>query len=179
MQYSALNQSILQELFEYDPLTGRCTWNYRNSSHIPNTRSRASWNAKNAGKEVGYISRQSGYRQTAIFGKQQQLHRLIWLYVYGEEPDNIDHINSIRDDNRLLNLRSVSFTDNNRNARKRTDNKTGVTGVQLVKSGKWLVRIRVDGKLIIGGTFSDFQEAVTNRLSLENTYGFHRKHGKK
>lgn len=176
---TALTQTLVKELMEYDPETGDCFWKPRNESHQPDLRLLNSWNTKFAWKKVGFVSKQSGYMQTALLGKQQQLHRLIWLYVYGEIPETIDHIDSVRTNNRILNLRSVSQGTNNKNAKRRNDNKTGVTGIRLTENGKWLVRIRVNKKLIVAGRFDDFEEAVKVRNSLEKEHGFHSNHGKK
>lgn len=179
MSKTQITQSLIRQLMDYDPLTGICVWKTRTPDIQPDERLRNSWNSQFAGKQVGFINKKTGYMQTAIRCKMYQLHRLIWVHVYGKEPDNIDHINSVRHDNRLVNLRSVTREVNNRNAKRRHDNPSGVTGIKLNKSGTWLVRIRINKKLIVAGCFADFDEAVKVRLALEVEHGFHSKHGKK
>ena len=53
-----------------------------------------------------------GYAQITIFAECIGVHRLIWLYVKGEWPDHIDHINHDRSDNRIGNMRSVTHRQN-------------------------------------------------------------------
>lgn len=57
-------------------------------------------------------------------------HRCAWLLEKGSEPpETIDHINGIRDDNRICNLRAASFAENVRNTVPKKNNKTGFKGV--------------------------------------------------
>ena len=54
-----------------------------------------------------------GYIKICIDGKIYSRARLTWLYHHGKFPDNqIDHINRIRDDDRIENLRDVTQTEN-------------------------------------------------------------------
>lgn len=66
----------------------------------------------------------------------------------GDVPDGmeIDHINGIKHDNRIENLRCVDRFVNCKNAAMRTDNKTGVTGVIYNKSkNRFIVQLQKDG----------------------------------
>jgi|GEM_PF-5583807 len=57
-----------------------------------------------------------GYIILKIKGKQFKYHRVVWLVVTGDFPNNeIDHINRIRDDNRFENLRDTCRFENTRN----------------------------------------------------------------
>ena len=59
-------------------------------------------------------------------GRQYLQHRVAWALHYGEWPASfIDHINHIRDDNRIHNLRVVTRAENNSNAIRRMNYKTG------------------------------------------------------
>lgn len=68
------------------------------------------------GKKVGFKVK-NGYRHIVVNYKQILEHRFIWEAFNGEIPEKteIDHINTIRDDNRLCNLRLVSSSENKRN----------------------------------------------------------------
>ncbi|WP_422109091.1 HNH endonuclease [Xenorhabdus bovienii] len=55
--------------------------------------------------------------------------RIAWLYVYGFMPKIIDHINRIRNGNRITNLRECDFSENARNRKIQTNNKSGINGV--------------------------------------------------
>lgn len=70
-----------------------------------------------------------GYLNININNKTYYAHRLAWLYVYGEFPKHIDHINHIRTDNRIANLRNVEHKENRRNSSLISTNKSGVNGV--------------------------------------------------
>src|SRR5947209_1142023 len=46
-------------------------------------------------------------------------HRIAWLYIYGEWPDLIiDHINGVKNDNRIVNLKQVTCSVNSQNIKK-------------------------------------------------------------
>jgi citrate synthase len=80
-----------------------------------------------------------GYLILKIKGKQYKAHRMAWLYVYGTLPKfNIDHINRIRLDNRIENLRDVSQSDNVKNTTRTINKDTGVIGISLDKTTKGL-----------------------------------------
>jgi len=107
------------------------------------------------------------------------VHRLAWLITYGKWPDgDLDHINHIKTDNRIANLREVSNLENSKNKPRRKDNKSGTTGVGWSnQSNRWMSSIRIDGHLKHLGTFIDYHEAVNTRKNAEVLYGFHENHG--
>lgn len=85
-----------------------------------------------------------GYLTLTIDGKSYLCHRLAWFYMTGRWPDEIEHENRNRTDNRWDNLFEITRRGNNLNATPRRDNTSGVPGVHFHKqSGKW--RARVDG----------------------------------
>jgi hypothetical protein len=155
------------ELFNYDADTGILTNKIARGSRAK------------AGEEAGGMHSE-GYRQVMVGGKSYFSHRLVILMSTGSFPDeHTDHINGVRDDNRLVNLRAVSVQENNRNASQRIDNRSGVTGVSWdTRVGKWRSRIKVSGKLICLGFYEDWFEAVCARKSADNKMGFHEGHGK-
>lgn len=76
----------------------------------------------------GYITKQ-GYSSILYEGETYLIHRLIWKWIYNEEPNIIDHINGDKLDNRLVNLRDVDRGINARNRSKQANNTSGFTGV--------------------------------------------------
>ena len=89
----------------------------------------------------------------------------------------IDHINGDRYDNRIINLKEATTSENNRNRRITDRNTSGYVGV--VKQGdKWYAYIKVDGKKIHLGTYNTKDEAIQARKQAEKKYGFHENHGK-
>ena len=107
-------------------------------------------------------------------------HRLAWMYMYGNfPPDEIDHINGVRDDNRIINLRAVSHAENAKNQRINSTNTSGVTGVSWNKAAqKWKAQVRQDNKTLYFGIYSNFLDAICARKSAEHILGFHPNHGK-
>ena len=127
----------------------------------------------------------SGYYEYRVFdeesneSKKYKAHRLAWLYEYGEFPNNIDHINGDRTDNRIQNLRDVSKAENNRNLSIYKNNKSGHIGVYFDnRLKKYCANIRYNGKLIHLGVFTSIDEAIASRKGAEITLGFHENHGK-
>ncbi|MGL4507581.1 MAG: HNH endonuclease signature motif containing protein [Aeromonas sobria] len=81
-----------------------------------------------------------GYISVSVHGKMVRAHRIVYEMHFGRIPDGaeIDHINGIRHDNRIENLRLTSRSVNNRNKAKQRNNTSGVTGVCWhTRTGKW------------------------------------------
>lgn len=116
-----------------------------------------------AGETVGTI-RAGGYSYINLNYSRYLAHRLAWFYVYGEWPKGqIDHINGIRTDNRLSNIRDVPPLINRQNERKpRKNNSSGYLGVAKVnKAGKIVYRatIRLHPNRKVLGDFDNPIEA--------------------
>lgn len=139
---NALELKRLKELLNYDPDTGAFTW-------------KVSKGTVSAGSVAGRFN-DEGYISIKIDSKEMKAHRLAWLYVHGNMPeDQIDHINGKRNDNRILNLRLVTYSENQQNLRAaRSDNKTGYLGVSRSRN-KFLARICVNKKIFHLGMFDD------------------------
>lgn len=130
------------------------------------------------GEVAGSVNNR-GYLKISLNGDGYLSHRLAWLYVYGVWPNEIDHINGVKTDNRIENLRNVTRTENQQNAKRRADNKSGFTGVCWDKaSSRWVVQIRADGKQIRVGSYPSKIAAVFARKNAEVKYGFHKNHGR-
>ena len=159
-----ITQKELKRLLRYDPESGVFTWRVKKGARALK------------GSVAGTLH-PLRYIHINIDRKQYKAHRLAWLYVYGKWPENqIDHINHIRNDNRIKNLRDVKRIYNGRNQKLHNTNKTGVSGVYEYRQG-WCAAIRVKDKLIYLGYFLTFEEAVAARKAAEKKYGFHDNHG--
>lgn len=112
------------ELLDYNPETGVFTRKITTSSRAK------------AGSRAGTVHRY-GYRQINIGGRIYKEHRLAWLVVHGTWPrDQIDHINGVKDDNRIANLREATNAENMRNCDIRPGNVIGYRGVIYHKQAK-------------------------------------------
>src|SRR5690606_11618117 len=120
-----------------------------------------------------------GYREVGIDGRLYKAHRVIWLYIAGEWPDEIDHINGDRSDNRFANLRAVSRAENMRNKRSYKNNRSGQNGVSWHNQDRrWIAYITINGKFKRLGGFINKDDAIAARLKAEAEYGlFQKRHG--
>jgi hypothetical protein len=157
----------LSEVFNYDSETGLL-------------KRKIAAGGLNVGDVAG-TKRPNGYVMVSINNKQIRAHRVAWEMYYNEKPNGcIDHINGIRDDNRIVNLRVVSVAENNRNLSINSRNKTGVTGVSWESDRqKWVAFIGVNkGKHLKIGRFDNLLDACCARKSAEIVLGYHTNHGK-
>ena len=154
-----ITQELVKSLFDYDSNTGIFT----RKVTVAN-------NAK-AGQILNTMGT-DGYLRTSINRKPFKVHRLAWLYIYGELPTyTIDHINRIRDDNRIENLREVTSFQNAWNMKIKLGS-SGVKGVTWDKAHKkWLAQLRAKNKKIYIGRFKsleDAEQAYKNYLQLHH-----------
>jgi HNH endonuclease/AP2 domain len=143
-----LTQKRLKELLHYEASTGIFTWLIARSG-----------TAK--ADTVAGTQDSHGHVQIKIDGKLYLAHRLAWLYVHGSIPSfHMDHINRVRNDNRLQNLRLVTRKENNENTVMRKDNKSGYKGVSWNKTKrKWIAQISHNKKNTQIGSYDDPKEA--------------------
>jgi len=123
-------------------------------------------------KPYTWHKHKDGYLRTrydVVDGKNKYilLHSLI-LGRFGDKLDDVDHINRQPWDNRKINLRIVSHSENMKNLNKKKSNTSGVVGVSWVKlESRYKAYIVHDKKRLNLGTFKDFDDAVVARLKTE------------
>lgn len=136
-------------VLDYDPETGAMTWRASPANNV------------RVGDEVGSVNSE-GYRGTKLNGRHVTVHRLAWLLMTGEWPDDqIDHINGNRADNRWRNLRQASARENASNTR--TRQASGYRGVYpnpRCKRKKWCATIRADGRCVYLGGYETPEAAA-------------------
>lgn len=153
-----MNLDEIKKLFRYDPKSGHLYW-------IAPGKGRSK--KKPAGTKLS-----TGYLGIVIGPKRYLAHRLCWLLHYGELPkDQIDHINGNKTDNRIVNLREATNSQNGKNLKLSARNTSGVTGVTFDKqTQKWRASIKVDGKDINLKRWASFEDAVSARKAAEQKY---------
>jgi hypothetical protein len=176
---------LLRKLLRYEPETGELYWRERTPDMFPRGKQTALhncsiWNGRFAHKPAFTSTTKWGYRQGSVFNKKLTGHRVAWAIQHGAWPSHeIDHINGVRDDNRLANLRDVTSSENGRNSRKPAHNTSGSVGVSWCESrGKWVAYIRTNGKVVNLGRFSQKVDAIAMRRSAELEHGYHPNHGR-
>jgi len=138
-----LTQARLKELLEYDPETGIFRW------------LRGSFASRKAGGPGN-----EGYWRIWVDGQFYNASRLAWFYVTGAwPPHQIDHINRVPDDNRWINLRAATQSQNKANSGCYRNNQLGIKGVRLHRNGQYEARLRVNGELVYLGCYRTIDEA--------------------
>lgn len=154
----------VREYLDYSPDTGRFTWKKPSSpkSHV--------------GANAGSQKSKNGYWQLTLKGKYYYVHRLAWFHFYGELPTKmIDHVNGDKGDNRIMNLRLASLSENLANVGAKRDNTSGAKNVHWCNSKKrWIVKVKRNGKTHHAGTFREYAAAVnaaeTARLDVHGEF---------
>ncbi len=141
-----LTQEYLKSVLHYSPETGIFT-------NLTDRCGRA-----RKGVTAGYIAQ--GYTRITIDSIKYKASRLAWLYVHGEWPNEIDHINGKTADDRLINLRACNRMQNMRNVKTKSDNVSGYKGVHFCNTtSKYIARIRLDGQRLYLGSWGTAEEA--------------------
>lgn len=152
-----MNQELLREILTYQD--GNLYWISSRKGGTAIAGSLAG--CKNSG----------GYWHTRVNGKRYANHRLIFLMHHGYLPEFIDHIDGNRSNNCIDNLRPASRQQNNCNAHIRSDNTSGIKGVNWhKKTGKWTVRVQTNKKREWLGLFDDLELAQLVAIEARNKY---------
>lgn len=176
-----LTQEIVKKLLDYDPVTGDLTWRYRDETDFLHLGDKADaysrmFNKQFAGKKALHSVMPIGYRGGSIYDQKAYAHRIIWLWMTGENPKTIDHKNGIKIDNRWENLRNITQKQNTRNQTRRNTNTTGHTGV-FRHRGKYKAQIMIDAKTYHLGVFDDILDAARAYKEAAIKAGFDKTHG--
>lgn len=95
-----------------------------------------------------------------IDGANYSAHRLAFIWMLGEAPAMVDHINQIKTDNSWSNLRPTNHVLNALNSKARSTNILGIKGVTITPAGSYHVRVTpLTGKRI-SKTFEHLDDAI-------------------
>lgn len=155
-----ITHEYLVSILDYNPETGIFVWRERPVEHFKRPQDSRMWNFRYSGKTAGWKT-DTGYIIITINYVYYRAHVLAWLYETGVYPKTkIDHINLIKTDNRICNLRLANDSQNSCNSGKRPNNTSGYKGVTYHKIGKkWQAQIELNNNYIYLGLFSTAQEA--------------------
>ncbi|TCD25011.1 Pathogenesis-related transcriptional factor and ERF protein [Lelliottia amnigena] len=122
-----------------------------------------------------------GYWRITHANKCYLAHRLAWFFCYGVWPKEIDHIDNDKLNNSICNLREVTHQLNQLNMPLRSNNTSGVKGVNWDKQRKrWRARVVVNGKYFTAGHFKEIADAeLAIRNLRERVHGEFANHGRK
>jgi len=152
------------EALNYDPSTGVITNKITRSSKAI------------VGSEAGSLAK--GYKQIYIHGRYYKNHRIAFYKIYGYFPEQIDHINHNKLDNRIVNLRETTKQGNMRNKARDCRSKFKMQGISKSANGKkFIAAIGHEWKRIHLGTFDTEDEACEARINAELKYNYHENHG--
>jgi hypothetical protein len=164
------SQEYLKECFDYNPNTGEVKWKERPIEHFNYNRSTYGRFTKLFANKPITSYTEKKYYQVSLCNEYYLLHRIIWKLYYGIEPPYIiDHINNIRTDNRIANLRGATILENCRNKNSLiSSNTSGYLGITYInKNKRYRVTINYENITIYVGEFKDVNEARVRRVMLE------------
>lgn len=153
-----LTQEELHRLFDYKD--GHLYWKIKPSK------------CTSIGDKVGCLDTHNLYIKSSYKDKNYLVHRLVFAWHYGYFPKMIDHINGIRFDNRIENLRAADDKSNQWNQKLHSRNTSNYKNVIFRKDKqRWACRFKVNGKHIMRGYFKTPEEA--NELAIKMRQEFH------
>lgn len=185
MKSSPINLALAREAFTYDPAEGVVYWNEnRPRNHFPTDRGYRIWKGKNAGKPAGCVARDGHLYATFTLtnGKRHAIsvHRIAWMLGNQRElpkGKHIDHLNGIRTDNRLENLRAINPSLNSRNMVQPRTPSTGYPGIYRTPTG-YQVKLTLErgGSPKNIGHYPTLEEALTARWEAAKPLGYTPRH---
>lgn len=154
------DHTLVRKIYDYNPDTGAFIF-------------RVQRGPMRVGQQAGSVTA-DGYVKLRLGGKYQYAHRLAFLWMTGEWPeDDVDHRDTDRTNNAWYNLRVAGSVVNNRNKSPMKNNTSGHVGVSWDSArGLWEASIGVEGKKVYLGRHAFYQDAVTARLKAEIKYGY-------
>lgn len=164
--------------------TGKLTWRERPLAHFDSAETHVAWNATWPGTPAFASVTSKGYLVGSITvnSKVHQLkgHRVVWALTFGAWPRYwLDHINGVRSDNRIANLREATPAQNVRNCALDHRNTTGCAGVSFNKRrNTYEARLQSNGVRVYLGEYRELEAAVAARRTAERQAGLNGSYGR-
>lgn len=166
LETNQINIDELKSVLSYDEKTGIFRWKETSSKKMKP--------GSIAGTKDNY-----GYIYITYKGNKYKAHRIAYAFIYEFLPEEIDHINRNKEDNRIINLSPSDNKKNKKNKSKSINNTSGVNGVYWhSRENKYQASIGHNGKLIHLGYFDCISDAEKARLKANHKYEFSETHGK-
>ena len=148
------SQARLRELLDYEPHTGALVWKQH------------PLRKDLVGRPAG--SKNSYSLSVALEGSKYKVHRLIWMWMTGEDPGEleIDHVDHNPLNNCWTNLRLATRSENNRNVRGKS--KQGLPKGVRRNLGRFQAQLKLAGKTLHLGTFDSPEEAHRAYMAAAN-----------
>lgn len=157
----------MKHYLRYCPDTGNFYWLVKRTNN----------SFANVGDLAGSLD-ENGYIRLTFDGKKHRAHRLAFVFMGQELPEQVDHVNGVRSDNRWVNLKESNPLQNAKNAKRRSNSKTAITGVTFSKKhNKWKARVNHKGETLYLGLFANLDDAIIARENANIKYGYSYRHG--
>lgn len=121
------------------------------------------------GASAGTLNRQLNRVYVRLHRKLYLRSRIVFLLHYGWLPDQVDHIDGNRANDRIENLRAATAGENQRNKRRQSNNTSGVKNVRC-KAKKWVVELKVNGAPRYFGRYDDLELAELVAIEARNKH---------
>ena len=133
---------------------------------------------RHKGRKGGSVNKR-GYKKICVDYKIYGEHQLVFMYHHGYIPEQIDHIDGNKLNNKIENLRAANNSQNMMNREMLKNNTSGAKGVFWDKEAeKWRVAIRFNGVLRSFGRYIDFELAdLVAKAAREKYHGSFANHG--
>jgi hypothetical protein len=160
-----MNQELAHSLFEYRD--GALYWKIKPCRRDP------------IGLKAGTFDYSRGYTFVSYNRKRYYLHRLIFLMHHRYLPNEVDHIDGNKANNKIENLRACSHSQNGFNKTAQRNSKSGIKNVSWSSvRNKWVVFIKSNNKQKNIGGFEDLELAeLVATMAREKYHGVYANHG--
>lgn len=168
------------DYFIFDAALGELIWKTRPVEFFKDESYQRRWNDRYAGKIAGAVNPGANAyqrKEVAINGNRFKVHRIVYEMAVGPIKDgySIDHIDGNPLNNRVENLRQVLHSENHRNRKIQSNNKTGYSGIRF-RSGRYTARAKMNGVEKSLGSYETLQQALRARYSYLSQFGFTERH---